>query len=249
MMSSDSKMNPEFSTENPPPYASASSALSSSSPGDKPPSISRCNLLAITRKDRPIEGIYVIDPDMEVPEAMLATLKEGEERKNLDFKTKGSYSTIDADIWIVEETKLTGAARDVKPKTTTIELQGSHVLARIHPTTTRPFFLHAVAKGGNLTVEIPPTYRGPLTIDSKRPVHLSPALTPLVSVFSDVDDIKKCFVGNAREDGFGSGEWLGSSIDLKCKDYKVTLRLLDEIESKRPSWTEKCFGAKSSSSK
>jgi len=73
-----------------------------------------------------------------------------------------------------------------------------------HPTTDRPFSLEAVAKDGNLTLEIPPTYRGPLTIQSNRNVHISPGLMPLFCTFSEIDGFQKCFVGNAKEAGFGS---------------------------------------------
>jgi len=217
--------------EQPPPYFSSDTAGPSGLQGQGPPSIARCNLLMIKRKDVEIRGMFVLDPDMQIAEAMLAPLPEDETiRKHMNLYTK--HADITSDVWISPS----GAADAKESPCTLLELKARNVTLNLHGSDARPFSLEVECENsGTAIVTIPRTFRGPLTLrgDSVA-VSLSYGLAPLTATFSDVDGVRKCFVGDCRELGFGDGEWHGSAIDIKAKNGKIKLRFVDELEKEQP---------------
>jgi len=207
----------------PPAYRPASIPL----PGPALPAIQPCNRLLITRKDS-IKGQYLIDPELDIPEALLAPLKEGQERKNLHI---ASDDDIKVEIWIAgRATRGPDAAPPGKSRITTIDLKGEDVRARICVVDESPFVLNIIADKGDVSLEIPRSFTGPLTMEFDRRgggATFSSALQPRVATFYDVDELRKCFVGDFSSSGFGQGEWTGSSINIKARE-KVRMRYIDE---------------------
>lgn len=112
------------------------------------------------------------------------------------------------------------------------------------PTTT-PFALLASTTNGSITLYIPRTYTGPLTIrKGNGSVKLSPALEARVQTFSDIKGKRICFVGDFRQAGFGqsqggtvieqeqeqdgSGEWRGNAIEVGSANGSIRVSYVDD---------------------
>lgn len=69
----------------------------------------------------------------------------------------------------------------------------------------RPFSLAARSHNGSITLAIPRTFTGPITLITSRggsqTSQLSPDVRARAVVFSDVDGRRACFVGDVREYG------------------------------------------------
>ena len=90
----------------PPPYTAGSSTnplppIPYSLP-PPPTTATRCNNLRIHRANSAIRGVYIVDPAMQVPPAMVPPLEEGQseaERLNLDLLSKNA--SVNVDLWVV----------------------------------------------------------------------------------------------------------------------------------------------------
>lgn len=241
------ELSVEVPAVSPPPYAPSSSS-SSSPPTAEPllrrvaPPIARCNHVAIKRVTGHTTGSFVIDPELDIPESMLSPPVEGQERRNLSLDV--NTSNIDVDVWVVEPPSVSGVPLDVladaKYPRTTMEFKAYNIAVRLHSSGDRPFTLDLKAgSSGIVNLELPHTFCGPLTIRSvSGTVTYSRALQPMVATFSDYDGIRKCFVGDFRENHYGEGEWRGSSVEIDTHGGKVNLRFADEPPSppKQSKW-------------
>jgi len=63
------------------------------------PSLPRVNYLSINRVNSTLSGEYVLDPELVIPEALLAPLAEEEERKNLTLMCRNG--SLRADVWVL----------------------------------------------------------------------------------------------------------------------------------------------------
>lgn len=95
----------------PPPYIAQSpsspSPSTEPSPGPSPPQIPATNFLNVVREYNAIRGVYVVDPELEIPVGLLPATEgggnpneEGSERKNL--KLESSHGSIGVDIWLID---------------------------------------------------------------------------------------------------------------------------------------------------
>ncbi|EJD51044.1 hypothetical protein AURDEDRAFT_160188 [Auricularia subglabra TFB-10046 SS5] len=192
------------------------------------PPIPPCNHVAIKRPSgTKVSGSFVIDPELEIPTELLAPVEEGEERKHLIIDVPNSQ--VDVDVWVVPHPLFHS---DTKSHTTNLEVHGSHVAMRLHSTGDRPISLTVKAgHSGQVSLEIPSTFRGPMTIhNGNGNVKFSSALDPLVATFSDVDKVRKCFIGDFKQLGFGQGAWEGSALEIHSLHGSVKLRFADEYE-------------------
>ncbi|KZW01635.1 hypothetical protein EXIGLDRAFT_717217 [Exidia glandulosa HHB12029] len=242
---------------NPPPYFSPSSdspsapsyaedAATHTLPRAVPP-IARCNLLTIRRPYGSVTGSFVIDPELEIPPQMIPALKKDEERKNLLLEV-GNKRTIDADVWVVDpapqsQSQASSSSTAPLPRTTIEAVgggtSGGHNSLRLslHSAGSRPFSL-VVSQFGTVTLELPRSFSGPLTLHTRNGVgrvQFSQAFESMLTEFSDCDDMRKCFVGDFRESGFGRGgaEWEGSTVEVRALEGKVYIRFVDEPEPQK----------------
>ncbi|EJD51047.1 hypothetical protein AURDEDRAFT_112071 [Auricularia subglabra TFB-10046 SS5] len=239
----------DLSVQEPPPYVQGSST--SPDVFSPPPTllrrmappIARCNHVAIKRANsNRLAGSYVIDPELEIPAEMLAPLDEGQERKNLLIDVP--RSDIDIDLWVVESRLaaqgIVSLPGDKVGPRTNVEIRGCNVTLRLHSTGDRPIALKVTsANSTNIALEIPRSFNGPLTIQSRSGnIKFSPALEPMVATFSDYAEVRKCFIGNFKELGFGQGAWEGSALELHSKTGKISMRFVDEPTPKpqKNSW-------------
>lgn len=179
----------------------------------------------------------MIDPTLDVPEAVLPPLEPGQERKNLLLECQNGG--INAEVYLVgpgvggsagEEESENGMS---KKRPTTIEVTGRNgfIALKLNAERDHPFSLRISAHNGGISLAIPNSFTGPLTTKTENGwVSFSSALAPNVTTFSDVKSTRKCFVGDFTASNYGRGEWQGSSIDLDCHNGRVKLCYVDEMD-------------------
>lgn len=108
------------------------------------------------------------------------------------------------------------------------------------PTAT-PFALLVTTNTGSITLYIPRTYTGALTMRQGFGfAKLSPALESRVHTFSDIEGNCVCFVGDFRQAGFGqgggagdrrqegAGGWRGNAIELVSVHGSIRVSYVDD---------------------
>jgi len=242
MIIKDDKTAPldPVSVETPPPYSPTSqpdetSSTTQSTSGEastsapvacSPPALPKSNFLTIKRSNTSLKGTYVIDPDLVVPEAMLPALESGEvERKNLRLHCENG--SINAEVWLVGG----DSSGEARGKRTKIDVRGRNgfVTVKMNAEESHPFSLKISAHNGGITVALPKSFTGPLTMETRNGwVNISASLSPHVTTFSDIKSTRKCFIGDFVSSNYGQGEWEGSSLDIECHNGKVKLCHVDE---------------------
>ncbi|KAF9072289.1 hypothetical protein BDP27DRAFT_1418200 [Rhodocollybia butyracea] len=158
----------------PPPYTSSdpSSSIQFVLPENTKPS----NFASFSQKHKSVKGTYILDPSQEVPSDWLPPLPEGETEKN-------SHKPI---------------LRDRKKVLLSVSSKHSPVSMSIHRDgPSPPFVLKASSKHANVTVKIPRSFKGSVTaIINHGRVSMSDAVSAQASVFSDVNGVKRFFVGD-----------------------------------------------------
>ncbi|KAJ7624837.1 hypothetical protein FB45DRAFT_751627, partial [Roridomyces roridus] len=197
------------------------------------------NFLSLSRSNGGLKGTYIIDPHIKIPSSLLAPLaadETEETRRNMSVQT--SNGNIDANIYVV------GDDAEVKRQCTLyLKASNASIVAKLHtnPTSPRPSInLHAYNSNGPITVHIPASFRGPLTIRAR---HGSPRLVgPLASATttsSEASGTWRYFVGDLA-DYTSEEEWLGDKLDLETHNGSVEVKYVDETgndtSSKKGFW-------------
>ncbi|KZV80630.1 hypothetical protein EXIGLDRAFT_756131, partial [Exidia glandulosa HHB12029] len=171
-------------TSDPPPYTSESGGAGPSM-STSPPDIARCNLLCVERSNEKINGSYVVDPSITIPEQFLQPLREDEvaddgRRANLRLVT--THSRIDADVWVLDKTD----AKVLTPNRLVFQSTHGAVDIRLHDLGRKaPCNITVRNTHGSTTVQLPRDYVGKVTIHYK---HGSvSALSPRMAMLSDVN--------------------------------------------------------------
>jgi len=257
--------------DGPPPYEaqSAEAEASSSTSTIYPPvpaDLQANNFLVITRTHDSLKGRYIIDTALEIPASLLPALDAPEEgsgcqRSKSDGKGKdeerlgagerpnlklsGQHGSMAADVWIVNS-KAEGseATADAEAKRAFVEVTNAHGSVKLQvaadPTNT-PFALLVSTDTGSITLYIPRTYTGALTIrKGYGSVKLSPALESRLQTFSDIKGKRVCFVGDFRQAGFGqgggavegeqegTGGWRGNAIEVGSVHGSIRVSYVDD---------------------
>ncbi|TDL24526.1 hypothetical protein BD410DRAFT_766998 [Rickenella mellea] len=217
----------------PPAYASASSSTERTLDPTQLPPLPRQNFLSIRRGDGSIKGTWVIDPDIKPPESVLAPIKPDTTRKNLELLTKDG--SINADIWIVgdgdSEQRVNEGGEKPGPVTVDVRSKDGRVKVVMHADEKHLFQLMITAHDGRVTLALPRSFVGPLTVTTRDGKLLfEGSMANNVVTFSEVKHTHKCFVGDARAACFGQGDWTGSIVEVDCHDGSVTVYYVDEID-------------------
>jgi len=208
----------------------------------------------------PIRGSCVLNPYLHVPEVTPTpkpvrgqqdAAKTGE-RKNLLLEcTNGN---ITASVWVVGDHGRIAQSAGVRgAKRTTIYAKttnGSIDIRVDADCATHPFALTANTHNGVVRVWLPRSFKGPVTSHARVGwMSTSPAVSPNMATFSDMNDVRKGFIGELADSGYGHGEWQGSSLDLTCAIGRIKVYYLDEVkegaeapQAKSSSFLGKIFG-------
>jgi len=219
------------------PSTSDSPSISLPSSSTQCPSLPRlkpCNLVSLTRENNSIKEDFLLDPSLHIPSGLLPPLAEGESdstRKNLRLLSKnGSVST---EIVLLAGDPATDDSRKNYRRTTLdIKSQNGSVTARIRTVEEkgrRPIVLVAHSANGSVTVYIPRSFRGFLTIGSKNgSICFSDEVKEYLSTLSEVNSIRRCFLGDF-EGWDGESEWIGDEAEVTSNNGRVRVNYVDDL--------------------
>ncbi|KAF8129644.1 hypothetical protein K438DRAFT_1789054 [Mycena galopus ATCC 62051] len=174
-------------------------------PPATPVTVKPTNFLFVKRDKGSIWGTYVIDPCIKIPQSMLPPLAAGETeamRHNLLLHT--SYGNIDIDLFVL------GDADTTRSLSMVLKCEDGSITAKFQKNTTSVGL-------GNITLHLPRTFRGPVTVRNTSEwaaIHISEPLTASMMPLSEVNGTWRYFVGTL--DGWtDEGEWAGDEMHLE----------------------------------
>jgi len=226
---------PTYVSSSPPPAPTMTPEL----PGPVAPKSKPINYLSLIREHNPIKGTYTIDPFMSIPQSLLPSLAANEtetDRKNLKVYAKNG--SVDVDITLSVNTEKLSMDDADRRKRATLDV-GSHngsvniKLRRITPTPqiSIPFHLNVTSHNGAVTIGIPPTFEGLLTIYAKNgSVKLSDEITGRIAMHNEEKHTRRCFVGDISSFN-GDGDWPGDKLDVDAHNGRVKVFFVDEVEA------------------
>jgi len=91
------------------------------------------------------------------------------------------------------------------------------------------YHLQAVSTHGSVTVHIPRSFQGLLTVSTRGGVSFSSQLSEHVTTFSELNNTRKCFVGDLSSWG-EAVEWTGDEVTAETKHGRVKVQYVDEVK-------------------
>ena len=207
-----------------------------------------------------------MDPNLEIPSAMLHTIPNGERRQNLQLdSTNGSIS---AEINLVgdgpgkaylQAYSTNGSVR--ASIVSNLNYQRSYsqqLMAGVCPhqlgRQNKKFRIKISSNNGSVKLLIPRDFLGPITYTiGNGSIKFSPEIEKSLTIFSAQKKIGKAFLGDWASAGFGNeqtGEWEGDEIETGSTNGSVRVAYLDEEDTPIGSplgWFSKLFGGASGS--
>jgi len=223
----------------PPTYASSSSpppVITPESSGPPAPKYKPTNYLSLDRANNSIKGTYTIDPFMSIPQSFLPPLAAGETeagRKNLKLYAKNGSVDVSVNL-------LADAEKEVGRKRATLDVgsQNGYVdvkLRRIGTSTLVPFHLIVGSHNGSVSVGVPRTFEGLLTIYAKNgAVKISDEITQRITMQNEEKATRRCFVGDISSFNDSEGGWAGDKLDVNSHNGRVKVYFLEEVELEAP---------------
>ncbi|KAL5521572.1 hypothetical protein ACEPAF_2320 [Sanghuangporus sanghuang] len=159
--------------------------------------------------------------------------------KNVCLMSKNA--NINAEIWVVgrspENTGDDGSMYGRKKAGIDIRSKNGFIHVKMHANQISPSFALRIAnKNGGVRVILPRTFSGPLTTRTQNGwVSFSPELASFTTTFTEIRGLRKSFVGDFLDSGYGRGEWPGCSLDITCENGRIKLCYLDEDTEKSMS--------------
>ncbi|KAJ7131563.1 hypothetical protein C8R43DRAFT_1024708 [Mycena crocata] len=158
-----------------------------------PASVKPTNFLSMSRGNGAIKGTYVIDPRLTIPQSILPPLAADETeatRRNVFLHT--SNGAIDVDVFVIGGCD-TKRRVDMLAKTS-----NGAVTVKLHADHGRPpIRLNAQSSNGQVTIHVPRSFRGPLTLRTRNgTIRFSDALSADLTTFNEVSGTRRCFVGD-----------------------------------------------------
>lgn len=99
-----------------------------------------------------------------------------------------------------------------------------------------PFHLNITGCHGWISVGLPRTFQGPMTIYSKHgSVKFSDDVSERMSQCNEIDNTRRCFVGDLSLLNDDDGGWKGDEVNIRNKHSNVKVRFVDELEPEIPT--------------
>ncbi|KAJ7795178.1 hypothetical protein B0H14DRAFT_2920643 [Mycena olivaceomarginata] len=231
--------------DSPPAYVPPESQAATTSeqqlvPPTTPVTVKPTNFLFVKRdigSFGSIRGTYVIDPRIKIPQSMLPPLAAGETeamRQNVFLQTDGN---IDVDLFVL------GDADTKRSLNMFLQSTQGNIEARIHAASTaRPPIYITAATAHCITLHLPRTFRGPVTVRKTSDwcsIHISESLRAGMMPISEANGTWRSFVGTL--DGWtDEGKWAGDEVRLENSSSFGYVKLRYDVEPDLP-------GAQSSS--
>ncbi|KIK60378.1 hypothetical protein GYMLUDRAFT_97115 [Collybiopsis luxurians FD-317 M1] len=226
------KESPENSLDNvpakdntPPPYAPFDPSPSSSAPPFAPPAdLKPSNYILLDQDHRSIQGSYLLDPSLEIPNEFLAPLPDGlSEDRRSNFHASSKHENVSAILYLLNK-PMHKSRNKVILNTSSPHGTVSTCIRRegLLPA----FDLKSESRNEDVIVKIPRTYRGMIAGTTKNGrIWMSDAVSARAVVLSDVEgSTKRIFIGDlsARNDE------TDDSMVLETKNGSVKVYFEDE---------------------
>ncbi|TCD66587.1 hypothetical protein EIP91_001144 [Steccherinum ochraceum] len=208
----------------PPPYvqSKAQLELARTEKATRSPTIRPSNFRRVTRDNLPITGMFVIDPDLEVPDDLLEGPPSQKRLRNLYLKTNRE---VDVDVWTKRHEPVPSNAGTGK---VVVEMKAPGIVSkhtiRLHVGHGTSCALNVYAKA-HLYLAIPADLVGPINLDvgSDR-IYFSDSVQSRLITFSETHGGRRCFLGDLRNDGYTHKDsWKGSSIAVTLESSAAIL--------------------------
>ncbi|KAJ6574467.1 hypothetical protein B0H19DRAFT_986091 [Mycena capillaripes] len=228
IVTSDTKEQDWTVAELPPSYQSSTATpppplLTPSAPENVKPT----NHLFVNRDAGNVRGTYVIDPRIKIPQPMLPPVAS-EELKNMTVRTR--HGNVDVEIFVVGD----GDHRRKVEILLECIPTGGYITAKLHASNdARPVInLKAQTAHGGITVHVPRTFRGPVTVRTPHgQLHFAGELSAAVTTFNEVDYTHRCFIGDFSDWADHPENWVGDELNIETSIGNVKLRYDVESES------------------
>jgi len=207
------------------------------------------NHLALIRNNGSIRENFTIDPNLHIPLSLLSHLDNGEaesSRKNLKLESRNG--AIDVGIWLVGDHRDDGKER-VVPKRASLAIlsHNSSIVAKVMSAPI-PFNLEVMSYNGAITVYLPRSFQGPMTITSRNgSVNISSSLSDHATTFSEVNSTRRYFVGDFSGWSDSALErWNGDECVIEGRNGRIKVQYLDDVPAPKVegkgSFLGKLFG-------
>ncbi|KAJ8514819.1 hypothetical protein ONZ45_g7671 [Pleurotus djamor] len=218
-------------------------------------STSKRRLSSFYKNSSSIKGPFAINPYMHVPSGLLASLPESDEenpagRLTTNLRLDCQNGGIDVDLYLTGDPSKAASARhapNLKERALlNLELKDGlepgldrfPLIARIHtPELARPpFQLCATAINGYVSIHLPSSFQGLLTIhvgagDLERHIEISTNLLDHSVVLRETNDSRSYFVGEMGGWMKGENTWDGDEVIATVENGLVRAQFQDENAS------------------
>ncbi|KIJ23211.1 hypothetical protein M422DRAFT_276259 [Sphaerobolus stellatus SS14] len=168
------------------------------------------NFLTIERKNDSIKGTYAINPTLPPPPgSVISTDSDG---KNLNLNFASTNGSINAVVEIIKDVDAKG------PACLQAESRNNSVTLVIHDAQQNRFRLRAASTNGSITLRIPQTYIGSISIKMKNgSLKFDSELQTKLHTFSVVGEESRFFFGDYISAGYENDEtWLMDHIRVEA---------------------------------
>ncbi|KAJ7910879.1 hypothetical protein B0H13DRAFT_2328934 [Mycena leptocephala] len=176
----------------PPESQAATTSEQQLAPPATPVTVKPTNFLFVKR-EYGIRGTYVIDPRIKIPQSMLPPLAAGEtEATRQNVFLHSNHGDIDVDLFVL------GDADTKWSLNMFLECTKGSITAKIHAASTAHPPIYITAKAERITLHLPRTFRGPVTVRKTSDwcsVYISESLKAGMMPLSDVNGTWRSFVG------------------------------------------------------
>lgn len=210
----ESSSSGDFSSPDPPPYETVGSSTSPT------PNRKATNHLEISQYLAPISGEWKIDTRLRIPKYGRGAVSP-DDQPNLSLKTQ--IGTISASI------ELVGGPE--RARLVNITSLGTISVRIINPTAQK-IDLVCQTSTGTVTVYLPRSFTGPLTLKSDLGTRsFSNAIENNTTIFSTRSGVTHGFIGDYERSGYGQDDgkgWKGDQLFVQSSLGTVTLYYIDE---------------------
>ncbi|KAJ6454717.1 hypothetical protein C8R47DRAFT_1166884 [Mycena vitilis] len=206
-----------------------------------PATVKPTNYLSLSRGNESIKGTYVIDPRVALPPFLLPPLAPHESeatRRNVFLHT--SNGSIDVDLFVVRgavasesgaEGKKEGEGKEVDML---VKSSNGSITVKLHapPAPRPPLHLTATSSNGTLTLHLPHSFRGPLTLRTRNgSVRIVRALEGATTTVSEAGGVRRCFVGEFADWAERPEGWTGDEVTLESANGSIRVQYDVEVAS------------------
>ncbi|KAJ7624301.1 hypothetical protein DFH06DRAFT_1059151 [Mycena polygramma] len=187
------------------------------------------NFLSLSRPQGSIKGAYFIDPRIQIPQSLLPPFTADETeatRRNVDLHT--NHGSIKVDLSLV------GDGEDKRKVDILLRSERKGIKARLHAADgTRPSVRLKAQSRDSIALQIPRSFRGPVTVRTRKgTVRVSDALATDLTTFNEVNDTRRCFIGDFSDWIADPEAWTGDEIEVESTHGKLKLQYEPDRKSK-----------------